>query len=134
MHRGGAWNDGTGLLPLPLVVAQRTHADLAAGGFATVQTDRVQLSLDLVSVATDGESGPVRMNPDRGLLFDLDGTLLDTNSHHVIACTSALATFGVAIGADRLSQKSFRGWGPETGGVHRSGLPRGARGRCRCDK
>lgn len=34
---------------------------LAAGGFATVQTDRVQLSLDLLSVATDGESGAVRM-------------------------------------------------------------------------
>jgi membrane protein len=57
-----------------------------------------------------------------GILFDLDGTLLDTNTQHVEAWCEALAAFRVALAPDRLGEEIGKGGdiliptllGPET--------------------
>ena len=47
--------------------------------------------------------------PPRALLFDLDGTLIDTNHQHVDAWRSAFAAFGIALGSDLISEQIGKG-------------------------
>lgn len=70
--------------------------------------------------------------PARALLFDLDGTLIDTNAHHVEAWCETLAAFGIALAPDLLAQEMGKGGdilvptllGPETEQKHGDAMRR----------
>jgi HAD superfamily hydrolase (TIGR01509 family) len=47
--------------------------------------------------------------PIRGVIFDLDGTLVDTNWHHVEAWRRAFATFGYDVSRDRIASQVGKG-------------------------